>query len=259
MKPILAILCIYFTLSTGSYAQNPLNSFWAKVNTRYQTKLLTPGLSSWLYRIAESQKRKYSEIQELLERLDHDTAFQIRIFKTAYVQENGNKENLRFLFANLCGSYHNINYVVEFVIQRFENDKSVILAIKQKKDLETRQTQSAKHLEPNQQININTIAPLIPIEDSTEAQFPGGDGAYQKFLRTNIKIPDSASDISGTVVVEFTIDTSGKVVTPKIISKPLGHGLESETLRVINLLPLWLPARKNHLPINTVKRQTFVF
>ena len=97
------------------------------------------------------------------------------------------------------------------------------------------------------------------LENEYEAEFPGGETAYRNFLQKNLKIPDSAVDISGIVIIEFTIDTSGKVGNAKVISKPLGHGLENEVLRVISMLPRWIPARKYQVSINSIRTQSFVF
>ncbi len=95
--------------------------------------------------------------------------------------------------------------------------------------------------------------------DEYEPEFPGGQTAYINFIQKNFKIPDSAVDINGTVIVEFIIDTAGKVRDAKVISSPLGHGLETEALRVINLLPKWLPARKGNIPKASTRTQSFVF
>ena len=84
-------------------------------------------------------------------------------------------------------------------------------------------------------------------------------GLTAHFIQKNFKIPDSAVDINGTVIVEFIIDTAGKVRDAKVISSPLGHGLETEALRVINLLPTWLPARKGKISRASTRKQSFTF
>ena len=81
-------------------------------------------------------------------------------------------------------------------------------------------------------------------------QFPGGNEALYQFIGTHIHYPDScrAKGISGNVIVQFVVDTSGYVVNPKIVK---GHscGFNEETLRLISLMNemnlRWSPGMHN--------------
>ncbi len=78
------------------------------------------------------------------------------------------------------------------------------------------------------------------------------------FINQHLRYPNEAKarGIEGTVYVSFTVDASGRVLNPEIISG-IGGGCDKEALRVVAQMPRWEPARKGtravpvtlHLPI----------
>ena len=81
------------------------------------------------------------------------------------------------------------------------------------------------------------IADLMPL-------FPGGQNALINFLAKNVSYPDSAriNTISGTVYINFIIDTLGNVTNVNVIRgvHPL---LDQEAVRVVKLMPRWSPGK----------------
>jgi len=75
-------------------------------------------------------------------------------------------------------------------------------------------------------------------------EFKGGFDKLVDFLVKNIKYPENAKNkgIQGKVFVSFTIDESGKVNNPKI-EKEVNPELDAEALRVISIMPNWLPGK----------------
>ena len=70
------------------------------------------------------------------------------------------------------------------------------------------------------------------------------------FIWKNIMYPDDAREggIQGKVYIQFTIDETGKVTKPLIVSSP--HKLLSdEAIRLVGLMPAWSPAILNGAPI----------
>lgn len=57
------------------------------------------------------------------------------------------------------------------------------------------------------------------------------------FIGTHLKYPEEAqaNQISGTVVVRYTIDFMGKVIETKVVSG-IGYGCDEEAQRVVRLL-----------------------
>lgn len=89
-------------------------------------------------------------------------------------------------------------------------------------------------------------------QDPLEPRFPGCDDAEDydcadmkmlQFIFSNMKHPDEAkaAGVSGTVVVKFTVAADGSLNSPSIV-EGLGHGCDEEVVRIVSLMPKWLPA-----------------
>jgi periplasmic protein TonB len=77
------------------------------------------------------------------------------------------------------------------------------------------------------------------------AEFPGGDGAFSKYLSENLKYPQDAKDssIAGTVYARFTVNSDGTICDIIIVRGISGYpSFETEVLRVLTLMPKWKPA-----------------
>lgn len=98
---------------------------------------------------------------------------------------------------------------------------------------------------------------------STKAKFKkGGEKGLMKYIADNVEYPQEAMDsnIMGTVIVSFVIDTFGVVIDLKAINKPLGYGLEQEALRVMkNTSGMWEPALQRDKKVKMKFRQPIRF
>ncbi len=76
--------------------------------------------------------------------------------------------------------------------------------------------------------------------------FPGGDEKLRKFLAENIVYPQQAQEngIQGTVYLSFAVDRKGKIGKIKVL-KGIGGGCDEEAVRVIKLMPEWIPGKQN--------------
>ncbi len=76
--------------------------------------------------------------------------------------------------------------------------------------------------------------------------FPGGEAAMRKFLADNLVYPMQArrDGVSGTVHVNFVVNTDGSIVDVKII-RSVGSGCSEEALRVVKSMPKWKAGRHN--------------
>lgn len=76
--------------------------------------------------------------------------------------------------------------------------------------------------------------------------YPGGDDARIKFLSSNIRYPQLAKEkgIQGTVFVTFVIDEKGFVSDVKVL-RGIGGGCDQEAVRVVKMMPRWVPGRMN--------------
>lgn len=90
-------------------------------------------------------------------------------------------------------------------------------------------------------------------------KYPGGDIERVKFFTNNLRVP--AESIEGTVYVSFIVKADGSIANAKIL-RGLGKGYDDEVLRVINLMPNWLPGKQNgqavdvlfNLPVKFTKK-----
>ena len=83
-----------------------------------------------------------------------------------------------------------------------------------------------------------------------QPEFIGGGQAFANFLQKNLKYPRAAAQagVQGKVFVEFTVGTDGKIERGRTI-KGIGFGCDEEALRVVNLMPNWMPGKQSGRPV----------
>ncbi|MDE3248937.1 MAG: TonB family protein, partial [Bacteroidota bacterium] len=92
-----------------------------------------------------------------------------------------------------------------------------------------------------------------------EAQYPGGQAAWNKYLAKNLKYPQKAQDneVQGTVMIQFIVDVDGSVSDIKAISGP--KELQAESIRMIKESGKWEPALQNGNKVTSFAKQPFTF
>ncbi len=95
-----------------------------------------------------------------------------------------------------------------------------------------------------------------------DAEFPGGLGAWRKFLERNLSADvatgNNAPAGSYTVMVRFIVDKEGNVSDVKAVSSH-GYGMEEEAVRVIKRGPKWTPAIQNGRQVKAYRTQPITF
>ena len=73
-----------------------------------------------------------------------------------------------------------------------------------------------------------------------------------KFLNEHVVYPPDArqAGIEGKAIIKFIIDSLGNVLEPKVV-RSVHPSLDSESVRVIRLLPKWIPGKQNGKNVNT--------
>lgn len=76
--------------------------------------------------------------------------------------------------------------------------------------------------------------------------FKGGQEALGKFFSDTMKYPLGASvqGISGRVIVSFVVQKSGETTDHKIV-RSIHSLLDNEALRVVKMMPKWIPGKKD--------------
>lgn len=74
--------------------------------------------------------------------------------------------------------------------------------------------------------------------------FPGGEIKMQEFIRGNLRYPEAALDsgVEGRVIVRFVVTGKGEITNITII-RSLDPDCDKEVMRVIELMPNWIPGR----------------
>ena len=75
-------------------------------------------------------------------------------------------------------------------------------------------------------------------------QYPGGDEARIKFLQDNIKYPEDAkkAGIQGKVFIRFIVEKNGHISHVEIL-RGVGGSIDEGALRVIKMMPDWIPGK----------------
>ena len=113
------------------------------------------------------------------------------------------------------------------------------------------------------------VAPKVKGDDNggftsvqIEAEFPGGQEAWKRFLERNLnnELPADEGAPVGlyTVVVSFMVDKEGRVSDVVAENDPQ-YGTAKEAVRVIKKGPIWKPAIQNGHPVAYRVKQSITF
>ena len=107
-----------------------------------------------------------------------------------------------------------------------------------------------KSIEQDISSNSRELGETTMLSDKTLPQFPGGDIELYQYIANNIKYPSVATQekVEGRVIVQFIIDSEGRVVSPKIL-RGLTPECDAEVLRVVGLMPRWKPAEQDGVAV----------
>lgn len=123
---------------------------------------------------------------------------------------------------------------------------------KEKKELPPPPPKAQKGQEPVKSMEYGDKEEMVYKEVATPPQFKGGQEAFYKYIIDNVKYPEEAkkNGIQGKVFVEFIVTKTGKVTTTRVL-KSADPLLDEEALRVISLMPDWIPGKdENGKPVN---------
>ena len=125
--------------------------------------------------------------------------------------------------------------------------------------------------------NIVNEPPLLRV--ASPAVFPGGQEAFQEYIKNNLEYPEEAleNDVQGSVYIQFVIDTLGNVTevevlriraTREVVVKKKLHKEETKILKIkagendyclgscaVNLIansPKWSPAIQKNKPVRVM-------
>lgn len=97
-----------------------------------------------------------------------------------------------------------------------------------------------KYAEREEQERQSKVYEILEAEKLPE--YVGGDAKMIEFIKANLKYPESEKNnaIEGIVYISFVVDENGKL-TDIEVARSVSKGLDEEALRVVKLMPNWLP------------------
>ena len=95
---------------------------------------------------------------------------------------------------------------------------------------------------PKQEAEQNKVFDVV----EQQPQFPGGMGALNQWLGSNIKYPAMAAEngIEGRVIVQFVVERDGSVSGVHVV-RGVDSSLDKEATRVVAQMPKWIPGKQN--------------
>ncbi|MBP6731673.1 MAG: energy transducer TonB [Chitinophagales bacterium] len=99
--------------------------------------------------------------------------------------------------------------------------------------------------------NPNTNPTIFTLPEQM-AEFPGGDKALMDFIGKNLVYPKDAGDITinGRVIIHFTVTATGDI-TDLVVRRGLGPSFDREAIRVVSMLPKFIPAKHAGKPVSS--------
>ena len=92
-------------------------------------------------------------------------------------------------------------------------------------------------------INVYDVVEQMP-------QFPGGQGRLLEFIEENMQYPKECAEkgIFGRVIVAFVVERSGQLSNIRV-AKSVHRALDKEALRIVKLMPRWIPGEQNGVTV----------
>lgn len=105
----------------------------------------------------------------------------------------------------------------------------------------------------------DTTKPLFTYVDPMP-DFPGGQAKLMKFIQHNLRYPPEARErnIQGSVLTQFIVKADGTLTDFQVI-RSLGGGCDEEALRVLQMMPKWIPGKQNGKPMDVYFKMPITF
>lgn len=102
------------------------------------------------------------------------------------------------------------------------------------------------------------IYTMRQLEEAARPYFANGQ-SMSKYILTNLQYPEAAkmTEISGTVRLEFVVETNGNV-SNIVVQKSVGGGCDNEAIRLLQDTH-WIPAVKNDKYVRSLNTQDITF
>lgn len=91
-----------------------------------------------------------------------------------------------------------------------------------------------------------TAAPTFETFVEIMPEYPGGVESMMRFLQSHMQYPSQAyqAGVEGKVLLSFIVEKDGTISHIQV-ERRLGFGCDEEAMRVVALMPKWVPGRQN--------------
>lgn len=134
--------------------------------------------------------------------------------------------------------------------EKASTNEVTLASVKDAPQSTTTEQQKDKNNATQLQFNADLqVEPYVVVEQMPE--YPGGTDAMMRFLAQNIKYPVDAQQrgVQGMVVLSFIITKSGEINTVKV-ERSVDPALDKEAIRVVSLMPNWIPGKQSGKNVN---------
>ena len=89
-------------------------------------------------------------------------------------------------------------------------------------------------------VNVYDVVEQMP-------NFPGGYQKMHEFIEKNLHYPKECAEkgVHGRVIIAVVVERSGKLTNIRVV-KSVNPALDKEALRIVNLMPKWIPGRQSY-------------
>lgn len=168
--------------------------------------------------------------------------------ESVYFNGNGTRDSIGHFFNGFPdGSFYYFNDTGRIYLQK-DFSKGVL-------ELTTNRIKQDSARNEQEKLKKDTVENI-----EIESSFAGGAKGWANYLEKNLVYPDRAEKIpkQGSVVVQFIVDTNGRVYDIDLI-KSVEFSLDEETLRIIRESPAWTPATVKGKKVKSYKKQPLTF
>ena len=76
--------------------------------------------------------------------------------------------------------------------------------------------------------------------------FPGGNQKMQDFIEENLHYPKECAEkgLQGRVIIDFVVERNGTLTNIRVV-KSVDPALDKEALRIVKMMPKWIPGRQS--------------
>ena len=110
-----------------------------------------------------------------------------------------------------------------------------------------RKTSAEKNVNYEMAVEDNSMPDEVFTVGENPPQFKGGEKGLEEFIKMHLRYPEASAkrNISGRVIVEFTVDSDGSMKDIRILYS-LDTYTDQEVIRVVKLMNgMWIPAERN--------------